>query len=369
MRVVSWRALLERVRRRFRPPRRAVPTRAGWFVLTVPFVLGMAAVTASNNLLFMLLAASLGAIVLSGILSERNIREVRVRVRPVTAAYAGEPCRLEVRFERPPELGPAFGLKVLELEHSGLWSPRRRAPPHTVQAFLPVLEGASATTLAARQFPRRGRASVPLFELVTRFPFGLLNKARDVEVELDVLVRPRRVPVPPALLDPRSTAGEGEWAERRGPGVELYGLRERQEWDAASRVHALRSLSLGRDVVLETAQVERPTAWLGVVSTPAADPEALERALELAAAALVAWDEEGYAVGLAVGEAVYAPGEVSLDGLLDALAAVVPGPAPNPGRGRRPGLWLVPAGARAPITGVVALGVGRQGELTGGPTA
>ncbi|MCA9549892.1 MAG: hypothetical protein KC933_07650 [Myxococcales bacterium] len=91
--------------------------------------------------------------------------------------------------------------------------------------------------------------------------------------------------------------------------------------------------------------------------------------VEAAAAALVAWDEEGYAVGLAVGEAVYAPGEVSLDGLLDALAAVVPGPAPNPGRGRRPGLWLVPAGARAPITGVVALGVGRQGELTGGPTA
>lgn len=129
MRVVSWRALLERVRRRFRPPRRAVPTRAGWFVLAVPLVLGMAAVTASNNLLFMLLAASLGAIVLSGILSERNIREVRVHVRPVTAAYAGEPCRLEVRFERPPELGPAFGLKVLELEHSGLWSPRRKAPP------------------------------------------------------------------------------------------------------------------------------------------------------------------------------------------------------------------------------------------------
>jgi uncharacterized protein (DUF58 family) len=358
--------LLERLRRRFRPPRRAVPTRAGFFVLAAPIVLGVAAVSASNNLLFMLLAAALGAVVLSGILSERNIRGVRVQVRALTPAYVDEPCRLEVRYERPAALGPAYGLLVRELDAAGLWTPRRRRrPPHAVQAFLPILEAGSGSAPALRQFPRRGRASVPLCELVTRFPFGLLNKARDVEVDLDVLVRPRRVKLPAALEDPRRSAGEGDWSERRGHGFELYGLRERQEWDAAHRVHALRSLSLGREVVLETAQVERPTAWLGVACTPGVDPEALERALELAAAALSAWEADGFAVGLAVGAAVYPPGEVSLDGLLDALAAAAPTAAAPSGR-RRPGLWLVPAGARPPGPDVVAMAVSRQGTLTGG---
>src|SRR5437870_11471464 len=89
-----------RRRKRIRPPRRAIPTRAGLFALGAPIVLGVAAVNASNNLLFMLLGGVLGAIVLSGILSERNIRGVRARVEPVSSVYAGEPCRLKVTLER-----------------------------------------------------------------------------------------------------------------------------------------------------------------------------------------------------------------------------------------------------------------------------
>lgn len=357
-------SLRERLRARFRPPRRAIPTRAGVLVLFSPVVLGIAAVTASNNLLFMLLAASLGAIVLSGILSERNIRGVKASLRTVGPAYAGEPARLEVRYRRHPALGDAFALQVRELV-PGVWRPfgRRPAAPEIVDAFLPVLEAGQGRATCARIFTRRGPARVATCELITRFPFGLLYKCRDVPVELDVLVRPRRVSVPRSLEDPRQSAGEGDHAERRGVGFEIHGLRERQDWDELRRVHALRSLALGREVVLETSEPERPTAWLGVAATPSADPEALERALEVASAVLTAWEGQGYAVGLALPEATYLPGELSLDGLLDALAALEPG-AVEPRDARRwPGLWLVPRGAEAPANGALVVDVDPQGGL------
>lgn len=360
----TWR---ERLRRRLRPPRRAIPTRAGIFVLGAPIVLGIAAISASNNLLFMLLAASLGAIVLSGVLSEGNIRGVKASLHAVAPAYAGEPARLEARFKRPAGRGAAFGLQLREAA-PGVWKPfgRRPASPEIVDAFLPILDDGAGRAPCERVFARRGRARVDLCELITRFPFGLLHKATDAQVGLEVLVRPRRVPVPRVLEDPRSSAGEGDQAERRGAGIEIHGLRERQDFDEVRRVHALRSLALGRDVVLETTEPERPSAWLGVAATPSADPEAVERCFEYAAAVLRAWDERGFMVGLALPEQRFLPGEVSVEGLLDRIAAARRADYSVISGRRWPGLWLVPSGARAPTPDANVVEVDARGGVQGG---
>src|SRR5262245_22915583 len=111
---------LRRFERMKRPPRRAIPTRAGLFVLTAPIILGVAAVNASNNLLFILLGGTLGAIVLSGILSERNMRGVRVSARLVSDAYVDEAAKLTVAFERDDTSAPAFALRVREIAGEGM---------------------------------------------------------------------------------------------------------------------------------------------------------------------------------------------------------------------------------------------------------
>ncbi|MCK6551953.1 hypothetical protein L6R52_39345 [Myxococcota bacterium] len=334
------------------PPRRAIPTRAGLFALAAPIVLGVAAVNAGNNLLFMLLGGVLGAIVLSGILSERNLEGVEVDVRPVSSAHAGEPTRLLVTFSRPKwvEGGtPAYGLRMLERERRTLWMYLRdKEHPDLLDVTLPLLEGRSAQRLGTRRFERRGRAKLGYTELMTRYPFGLLTKLRDADVDVDVVVRPRRIDAPAELIDPRGLASDGDDSLRRGQGLELYGLREREERDALHRIHALRSLSLGRDVVVETAGIDRPIAWLGIANVEGASPEAFERTLEIAQALLTAWDERGFAVGLVAMGRSFEPGESSLGALLDALALLEPGALdvhlPSPGRA----LWLVPVGAEAP---------------------
>ena len=353
-----------RPRRFFRPPpRRAIPTRAGLFLLASPLVLGVAAVSATNNLLFMLLAAAMVTVVVSGVLSERNMRGVEVHARPLHPAYAGEPVRLDVVFSRPAASAaiPSYGLIVREAPQ-GIWPPWRSKhlkSPSIVDAQLAVFEGRRDRVVALRTFMHRGPATLGRCELVTTYPFALLNKARDLTVDLRVLVRPRRVECPPQLDDPRSLQIDGDAQDRRGLGLEVYGLRERQPWDGVQRIHALRSLALRREVVIELAGADRPSAWLGVAWSSQTDADAFERALEVAQAVLIEWERLGYAPGLSVGTARLPPGETSVDGLLDALAQAAPAPVSTAG----PGLWLVPEGTRPPDAGGRTVAVDAKGQV------
>lgn len=351
----------ERIKARFRPPRRVLPTRAGAATLITPLVLGIAAINASNNLLFLLVGACLGMIVLSGIISERLVRVLEVEVAACGAVRSGERARLSVRFHRPGTGAPLFDLRVRERTRDR--DGRKVPAEQCLDARLSIVEGHEGTTLAERTFPRRGRASLRPLELLTRYPFGLLTKACDLDTILDVLVRPRAVEVPERLADPRGLVAEGRAAARRGAGDDFYTLRERDERDLDARVHALRSLRIGHEVVVETEATARPVAWIGVANAAGADPEALERALELAQAALEAWDRRGWAVGLIVGERALGPESASLDTLLDALALVEVEAAAQALDERA--VWLIPAGARVVLHGApVLLDVGAGGALS-----
>ena len=365
----GWKAFAQRMRRALRAPRRAIPTIPGLFALGAPTFLGLAAVTATNNLLFLLLGATLGSIVLSGILSERCIQPIQVRLRSTGPAYAEEATRIEVRFKRKKADQTAFDLRFRELPRGNYWPflTRRIRPPQILQAQLPVLEGREASVMASRVFKGRGQAQLDLCEISTRYPFGLLTKSKDVEPNFMLLVRPRRIERPAELFRPPGVSGVGVSSHKKGSGVDLYGLRERNEQDPWHRVHALRSLTVGRDVVLEMTGTERPIAEIGVATDSTADPEALERALELAQSALLGWIHEGFDVGLTTFSKSYAPGEVEPNVLLDHLAVVVG--TPHCVADGRPGTWLVPEGASCPYDAAI-LDVGSSGiKAVRGPQA
>jgi uncharacterized protein (DUF58 family) len=360
--------ILERIRRRrdrmWYPPKRAIPTRAGLFALAAPIVLGVAAVNASNNLLFILLGGVLGAIVLSGILSEKNLDGVRVSVRQASPLYAEEPGRLLVTFTKDPDTPlPSHALRVRERRtravisgfrfHDRKWS--------GLSVTLPELLERTQSRIGQRTFPMRGKAQLQFCELTTRFPFGLLVKARDIDIDVDLTVRPRRVAVPEALADPASVSGDGEAPARRGWGLEVYGLREREDRDAYSRLHALRSLSLGFDVVIETDGVEHPIASLGLANVEGADPGAFERSLEIASAVIAEWDRRGYLVGLETATRRWAPGSESVDALLDAIALLRLEPALD--HPPAAGVWIVPRGGDCALAERTIARVDDQGSV------
>lgn len=339
-------AFIRRVLMRFRPARRTIPTKAGVFALAAPIFLGSAAINASNNLLFILLGASLGAIVLSGILSERAVAGVDADVEPLGDICAGSDGRFLVRVRRRLAEGavaPAFGFQIRER----LPKKERQRVGKLLDVVLPCVEGRAGKAVATRHFPRRGRVELGRLELATTYPFGLLTKSRDVSAKATVIVRPREVDVPAALADPRGMATGGQSAVARGQGEDIYGLRERAEWDPLHRIHARRSMALDRELVVETEAMRKPMAWLGIVTAGRVAQDGFERTLEVAAATLRQWDRSGYAVGLRTSSAVWSPGSSDLSDLLDAVALLEQGGRPA-GQDDGEPLWLVPEGAQPP---------------------
>lgn len=352
---------LRKLRVRFHPPRRLYPTRAGIFTLGTPIILGVAAVNAGNNLLFILLALSLVLILLSGFLSERNLVGLSVRVESAGRVFAGEPARVVIHLKQPSaQLRPRFGIRLAEARRKK-W-PRQGTP---LDETVGVLDRAEQRSIGHRTFPRRGLKRFRTLELSTHYPFGLFRKVRDVDADAALVVWPRPVAVPASLGRPETLSPEGSAARARGLGLDVYGLREREEWDLEHRVHALRSLVLGRDVVIETEATKRPEAWLGIDNGPGANPEAFERAIELAASTLLAWHEAGYAVGLETASSVHAPNGGGPDRFIDELALleiedrhVVP---------ERASIWIVPEGAKGPSpgSGHARVDVDALGEVLG----
>src|SRR5262245_56246883 len=84
-------SLWRRIRRWLRPPRTLKTTRTGRTYLVLTLGVGFGALNTGNNLLYLLLGLLLSMIVLSGVLSERALRHLRVRRLGADGAHAGEP--------------------------------------------------------------------------------------------------------------------------------------------------------------------------------------------------------------------------------------------------------------------------------------
>ena len=261
-------------------------TREGVIYLAVSFVIAIAALNTANNLLFIVLAAMLAAIVVSGIASAAVLRRLELDIIIPSNAFATKPIQLRVNLTNPRLWMPAFSVKVFspsdkkKRRRGWEWSktefifPKRRhwlrLPDYTFRKKLPppVLEkiltkAVYFTFIGPRNtvgteielaFPRRGHYTQDGFSLATRFPFSFLIKSRKVTLGRDLLVYP-------ALLEPDDFLDvlpmiTGEFVSYvRGRGTELYRIREHTpqdpgrfvDWKATAKTGALKVREFTRE--------------------------------------------------------------------------------------------------------------------------
>jgi uncharacterized protein (DUF58 family) len=298
----------------WRPRRTIRPTREGWWCLAVAMALGVTAMNTGNNLLYLLESMVLALIIVSGVLSEQSVRGVRVVAVPPDEVYAGAPCSVAARLTNTKRRRPSFSI-ALERPGTG-----ERC------TYLARL-GAGEERLVTWEetLPRRGRHRLDGVRLVTRFPFGLFVKASRVTGADEVLVYPRRVPPPAALL--RQAGGLGSApARRRGRGHELYDLRAYRNGDDPRLIHWRVSARIGalttRELEAETAQ----DACIVLRGHGGADDARLEQALAEAAAVATTLLGRGARVGM-TGAGIDIPpgqGRAHARRLLTALALYEP---------------------------------------------
>ena len=265
---LARRAALERLRESFAYD----VTRAGIVYALVTLVIGIAALNTGNNLLYIVVAAMLGAIIISGYVSAVVLRYLELDIHLPDHVFAGRSLLGRIVVRNPRRLLPSFSIRVVSTrkkprtlarqwqwesatfafpfnrpkEQQWLRLPDRRLrrvalippPPGIFQgmAYFPFLPAQTeAIANLELKFDRRGRYREDSFGVATRFPFAFLTKTRHISLQREILVYPR--------IEPTDEIFEilplvrGEWESFvRGRGSDLYRIREYMPEDSARHV-------------------------------------------------------------------------------------------------------------------------------------
>jgi uncharacterized protein (DUF58 family) len=295
-------------------------TREGIVYLLAVLALSTAAVHSGNNLLFVILAALLAAIVVSGIISRNSLRQVSLSLQLPENVFVGEQVFIKVTLTNLKRLFPSFSIRVedpdLSRKHtsypllsrlSGWIFFRRnnvRRPSDLDRAmfrraaYFPILgPGETCSELMIQSFPQRGLYSLQGFWTSTRFPFGLFHRGEYIAAKGDILVYPltqeissffHLLPFLPGHLEGRNV----------GPGENLFSIRKYQESESARIIDWKATAKTGVLMAREFAREEE--SKLCLILDTQINPEAkqdsetaFEKAVTLAASIAAHFLKEG----------------------------------------------------------------------------
>ena len=261
-------------------------TKEGWFYIGGILLISLAALNTGNNLLFLILATLIAIIIMSGILSSISLSGVGMRLELPQHIFAGQTVRAIVQMENEKLTLPSFSLRV-----EGAKNERAGAAAAVLDTpvYFPYLPRKGRTQQSVPiTFARRGAYRQDAFRIVTRFPFGFLQKARRVELRTEAIVYPSVDPTQELFEVMGGLQGALE-SMSKGRGQDLYALRDYLPTDSARHVHWKASARLGSLLVREFTRDDDCRVLL--VLDPHMDPhdagDRFERAVTLCAG--IAW--------------------------------------------------------------------------------
>jgi len=300
-------------------------TRTGLAYSGAIVIVTVAAVLSANNLLFLILAAMLSILAISGFVSKLTLAGLEIDLLLPPHISARRTVRATVRLKNLKRWMPSFSIRVTGAP------PRRTAAHSNINPsgydgalFFPVIPGAVTVEEPIElRFPIRGRHSERTFQLTTGFPFGFAERREIVTLRHDVIVYPCLDPRPSFQSLADSIAGEIE-AWRRGPGHDFYRIRPYEvlesarhvDWKATAHTRSLQVREFARD------EDQMIVIFLDLDATP--DQRAwFETAVECAAFVAFRLSETGHRVRLLTQDFDMAsPAEGDIHALLTYLALV-----------------------------------------------
>src|SRR5262249_19993259 len=110
-------------------------TRAGIVYVLVTVVIGIAALNTGNNLLYIVVAAMLAAIVVSGSVSAMVLRYLELDIRLPERVFAGRPVLGRIVLRNPRRMLPSFSIRVIAVRKKPKRSTKRWQWEATTFAF------------------------------------------------------------------------------------------------------------------------------------------------------------------------------------------------------------------------------------------
>jgi uncharacterized protein (DUF58 family) len=141
-----------------------------------------AAVASANNLLFLILAAMLSTLLISGLVSRLCLAGLALDFIIPEHVCAGRTVAARLYVRNDKSWMPSFSIRVLGVED-------RNVSPLLSAVYFPVIPGGATLeeTIEIR-FGRRGAYRQNSFAFSTRFPFGFVEKTTRVTLLREVIV-------------------------------------------------------------------------------------------------------------------------------------------------------------------------------------
>ncbi|MEO8049046.1 MAG: DUF58 domain-containing protein [Acidobacteriota bacterium] len=226
-------------------------TRTGLAYSGAIVIVTLAAVLSANNLLFLILAAMLSILAISGFVSKLTLAGLEIDLLLPPHISARRTVRATVRLKNLKRWMPSFSIRFTGAP------PSRNGYPSSYDGalyFTVIPGGVAVEEPIDLSFPTRGRHSERTFQLTTGFPFGFAERRETVTLRHDVIVYPCLDPRPSFQSLADSIAGEIE-AWRRGPGHDFYRIRPYEalesarhvDWKATAHTRSLQVREFARD--------------------------------------------------------------------------------------------------------------------------
>ena len=222
-------------------------TRAGWIYFGGILLVAMAALNTGNNLLFLVLACLIAIILMSGILSSIALTGVECAWNCPNIFLPDSPSAPTFNCRMTRSLFPVF--RCASKPPSQKMLPHRRCSKLRC-TFRTCPKRDRVQQTVPMTFMRRGVYRQDTFRIVTRFPFGFLQKARRLDMATEAVVYPSVAPSNEFVEILPGLQGALE-SLSKGRGQDLYALRDYMANDSVRHVHWKASARLGSLMVRE----------------------------------------------------------------------------------------------------------------------
>lgn len=229
-------AFFRTLRAFFRRRRRYSVTRGGLLFTLAALLVGIAAVASANNLLFLIEAAMVSTLLVSGLISRLSLSGLQLDFKIPEHVSVGRPVAASLYVRNLKRLMPSFSVQVTGRVDPFLSALSGLPPIITSGVYFPVIPGGTEVEeMVEVRFRRRGAHRQNSFVVSTKFPFGFLERTVQVNLQREIVVYPSIDPQPGFEELLTALAGEME-AYYRGLGKDFYRIRPYEAFESARHV-------------------------------------------------------------------------------------------------------------------------------------
>ncbi len=266
-------------------------TKAGWLYIAATLFLGFSAVNTGNNLVYLIVAAFLSFMGISGFFGKRNLSKIDIDISMPDEIYARANFPLKITLINKRSFLPAFLIKV---GFTGL------------DVLFPFVDaGSRDQKYVSFSLDERGIARLGDIYLCSVFPFNFFVRCRKIDRVFETIVFPqlKKCSLPDLAGGEKESKGEKS-SDRSGYEAEIISTRDYIKGDPLKYIHWKASARTGQLMTKELSTLSRQPVIIDFESILIKN---IEERISCVAYVIVKLFRQNVPVGLRIGGTLFTP--------------------------------------------------------------